>query len=157
LLDMSPRTYGGEHLAETQVEATFYEALEGWDAAVERHVLAPPDAGFSDRLASLAASGHIQAERCRLAHAKGFKWEPAMGTPVAPWELQPESGRRGPTELWRIFDAACAEFARAGRGTDLLVMGAAFDRLADAAGDLATAIARADRESGLLPRHTRST
>jgi hypothetical protein len=151
---MSPRTYSFEHLAETQVEATFYEALEGWDAAVERHVLAPPDAGFSDRLASLAASGHIQAERCRVAHAKGFKWEAAMGTPVAPWELQPESGRRGPTELWRIFDAACAEFARAGRGTDLLVMGAAFDRLADAAGELAAAIARADRESGLLPRHT---
>ncbi len=157
MVAVCPRTYGDEHLAETQVEATFYEALKGWDAAVEKHVLAPPDAGFSDRLASLAASGHIQAERCRLAHRDGFKWTPHTGPPVAPWELQPESGRRGPTELWRIFDAACAEFARAGRGTDLLVMGQAFDRLADAAGELATAIAQADRASGLLPRSSPRT
>jgi hypothetical protein len=131
---MCARTYGDEQSAETKVETTFYEALEGWDAAVDRHKMAPPDAGFSDRLAGLAAAGHIQADRCRLAHRDGFKWEPATGTPIAPWELQPESGRRGPAELWRIFDAACAEFARAGRGTDLLAMGASFDRLADAAG-----------------------
>jgi hypothetical protein len=63
---------------------------------------------------------------------------------------------RMPAEIVAIFDAACAEFARAGRETDLLVMGAAFDRLADAAGELAAAIARADRASGLLPPRTPS-
>jgi hypothetical protein len=40
-----------------------------WYSALRAHRLAPPDDGFADRLARLAAAAHERAEICRRAHA----------------------------------------------------------------------------------------
>ena len=136
---------------ESELERALRVSQEFWDEAVARHRLAPPDAGFSDRLDRLAAAARAQAQLCQIAHYDGYKWTPHTGTPEPPWELHPESGRRGPVELWRIFDQGVAEFARAGRGTDLLDVSRALAWIARAARDLSQAVARADRASGLLP------
>jgi hypothetical protein len=58
--------------------------------------------------------------------------------------------------LWRRFDAAVSELNRAATGTDLLAVAVAYDELAEAAGELAVAVEREDRASGLLPRARRS-
>lgn len=96
---------------ESELERALRVSQEFWDEAVARHRLAPPDAGFSDRLDRLAAAARAQAQLCQIAHYDGYKWTPHTGTPEPPWELHPESGRRGPVELWRIFDQGVAEFA----------------------------------------------
>lgn len=140
-----------DHGAESELERALRVAQEIWNEAVAGHRLAPPDAGFSDRLESLAVAARNQAQLCQLAHYEGFKWTPHTGLSDPPWELHPESGRRGPVELWRRFDNGVASFARAGRGSDLLEVATALGRIAGAAGDLSEAIGRSDRASGLLP------
>ena len=75
---------------------------------------------------------------------------------MPPYELQPGTGRRGPDELWRVFDAAVAELNRAATGTNLIEVATAYVELAAAAGELASAVEREDRASGLLPRARRS-
>ncbi len=137
--------------AEDELERALRDSEEFWDETVARHRLAPPDAGFSDRLDRLAAAARARAQLCQIAHYEGYNWTPHTGTPDPPWELHPDSGRRGPIELWRIFDQGVAEFARAGRGTDLLAVSRALAWIARAARDLSHAVARADRASGLLP------
>jgi len=51
-----------------------------------------------------------------------------------------------------VFDAAVAELNRAATGTDLIEVATAYDALAAAAGELASAVGREDRASGLLSR-----
>lgn len=118
--------------------------------------MAPPDAGFSHRLADLAAVARSQAEVCRKAAAAGYSWPPHTSAVEQPYELRPGTGRRGPKDLWQHFDAAVEELNRAAAGTDLIEVAGAHDLLADAAGQLATAVEHEDRSSGLLPhRDTR--
>jgi hypothetical protein len=115
--------------------------------------LAPPDAGFSARLAALSAASAAEAAACRQAESAGFEWPPhRSASDKPPWELQPGSGRRGPAELWRAFDGAVAELGRAAIGTDLLEVAGAYETLAEAAGELALAVEREDRAAGALPR-----
>jgi hypothetical protein len=92
-----------------------------------------------------------------VADAAGFDWPPHRASSSAPpYELQPGSGRRGPDDLWRRFDGAVSEINRAATGTDLLAVAIAYDELAGAAGELAVAVEREDRASGLPPRARRS-
>ena len=136
-----------------QVQAAFRAAQDGWRAALDAHRLAPPDAGFSARLSGLAEAAAVEARACREADAAGFEWPPhrAAGS-KPPYELQPGSGRRGPEELWRRFDAAVAELNRAVTAPDILEVAVAYDGLAHAATDLAETVEREDRASGLLPK-----
>ncbi len=136
-----------------RVQAAFREAQDGWRAALDAHRMAPPDAGFGARLARLAEAAAVEARACREADAAGFEWPPhrAAGS-RPPYELQPGSGRRGPEELWRRFDAAVAELNRAVTAPDILEVAVAYDGLAQAATDLAEAVEREDRASGLLPK-----
>jgi hypothetical protein len=122
-----------------------------WKAALEGHRLAPPDAGFSARLAALAQACALQASVLREAQKANFGWPPHGGTTKPPWELLPESGRRGPAELWRAFDVAEANLNRASRGTSLLDVADAFEQFSTMAAALAQALEREDRASGLLP------
>ena len=139
--------------AEEQAQAAFRDAQEAWRGALEAHRLAPPDAGFSARLAGLADAARAEAEACRAADLAGFEWPPHRASSSAPpWELQPSSGRRGPEDLWRRFDGAVSELNRAATGTDLVAVAVAYDELAEAAGELAVAVEAEDRASGLLPR-----
>jgi len=136
-----------------RVQFAFREAQQGWKNALEAHRMAPPDVGFSSRLAGLAEAARAEARVCRDAEAAGFEWPPhrAAGS-GPPYELRPGTGRRGPGELWQAFDGAVAELNRASTGSDLLAVAEAYDDLADAAARLAEAIERDDRENGLLPK-----
>ncbi len=138
---------------EERAQAAFRAAQEQWRGALESHRLAPPDAGFSGRLRALAAAAAGEAVACKDAEAAGFEWPPHRASASKPpHELRPGSGRRGPDELWRAFDGAVAELNRAATGTELLEVAAAYEALAGVAGDLAAAVEREDRESGLLPQ-----
>jgi hypothetical protein len=138
---------------EDRAQAAFRDAQQGWREALESHRVAPPDAGFGARLAGLASAAELEAAACREADAAGFEWPPHRASAnKPPYELQPGTGRRGPEVLWRVFDAAVAELNRAATGTDLIEVATAYEALAAAAGDLASAVEGEDRASGLLPR-----
>ncbi len=132
-------------------EQAFGEAREAWRAALRDHVLAPPDAGFSARLAALAEAAAGRAAACEAAHKDGFEWPATRGGAKPPYELQPGSGRRGPQELWDRFDEAVAELDRVSEGRSMRAVGRAYAELAEIAAELAKTIERADRASGLLP------
>jgi hypothetical protein len=138
---------------EQHAQAAFRAAQAQWREALEAHRLAPPDAGFSARLAALSEGASAEAEACREAEAAGFGWPPHRATASAPpHELRPDSGRRGPEELWRRFDAAAADLSRVAAGTDILAVADAYAELGEAADELAQVIERQDRDSGLLSR-----
>jgi hypothetical protein len=138
---------------EDRAQAAFRAAQERWHDALEAHRLAPPDAGFSARLAALAAAARDDAGACRAAEAAHFAWPPhRASSSKPPYELQPESGRRGPHDLWTRFDGAVAELNRAATDTDLLAVADAYEQLAGAAAELAQAVEQIDRKSGLLSR-----
>lgn len=136
-----------------QVLDKFKRGLDGWRRALEAHRLAPPDSGFSARLTGLAAAASQQAKACRQADKAGYDWTPTRAAESKPpYELQPGSGRRGPQELWRRFDAAVADLSRIATGRDMPAVADAYDELSEAASELAQAIEREDRANGLLPR-----
>ena len=116
---------------EERAQAAFRVAQARWREALDAHRLAPPDAGFRARLAELSVAAHAESEACRD-------------------ELRQGSGRRGPEELWRRFDAAAADLSRAATGSDILAVADAYAELSEAAGALAEAVEREDRVSGPL-------
>lgn len=133
-------------------QRAFDEARHVWRHALRRHVLAPPDAGFSARLASLAAAAAQRAAACESAYEDGFQWPPARGGAKPPYELQAGSGRRGPETLWDRFDEAVAELDRVSEGRSLRAVGHAYAELAEVTSQLAKAVEDLDRAAGLLPR-----
>ena len=142
---------------EKQALEAFRGAQVRWHEALEAHRLAPPDAGFSARLAALSAAARTEAEACRHAEAAGFDWPPhRAASSQPPYELRPDSARRGPDELWRHFDATAADLSRAAAGADILAVADAYAELGAAAGELAQAVHGDDETSGLLrPRRAR--
>lgn len=132
-------------------QQAFQEAREAWRAALRGHVLAPPDAEFSTRLATLAAAAAERAAASEAAHKDGFEWPATRGGAKPPYELQPGTGRRGPEKLWERFDEAVAELDRVSEGRSMRAVGHAYAELADIAAQLAKAVEREDRTSGLLP------
>jgi hypothetical protein len=136
-----------------QAQRAFATAQHSWGQALEAHRLAPPDAGFSARLGALAAAASQEAGACRAAEDAGFAWPPHRAADTGPpYELRPESGRRGPAELWHRFDEAVAALNRAASGSDLLAVAGAYEQVADVAAELAAAVERDDWSSGLLVR-----
>ena len=118
------------------------EAQSAWAGAMRSHELAPPDAGFRDRLRALSKA----ADAMRATHARaleaGLAWRPVEGSERArpPYELRPGTGRRGPAELWTRFDAAVERLNQAGAGDSLADLVAAYAGLAEAAEALADAL-----------------
>jgi hypothetical protein len=133
-------------------EQVFQDARRAWREALRDHVLAPPDAGFSARLATLAAAASQRAAACEAAYKDGFDWPAAGGGAKPPYELQPGSGRRGPEKLWARFDEAVAELDRVSEGRSMRAVARAYAELAEVASQLAKAVDREDRANGLLPR-----
>jgi hypothetical protein len=121
-------------------------AQHAWAAAMRTHELAPPDAGFRDRLRALADA----ASSMRDAHARaldaGLAWRPVKDSERArpPYELRPGTGRRGPDELWARFDDAVAKLNDAGAGASLAEVVAGYAAVSDAARALADALKAAD-------------
>ncbi len=138
---------------EEQVLSDFRDALDGWRMALETHRMAPPDHGFSARLAGLAQAAGDEARACRAADAAGFDWLPHRAAdPRPPYELQPGTGRRGPEGLWRRFDEAVRQLNTAATGQNMLDVARAYDELAAAAAELAEAVEREDSASARRPR-----
>src|SRR5512133_4099382 len=106
------------------------------------HELAPPDAGFRDRLRALAEAADAMRETHAQALEAGLAWRPVEGSERArpPYELRPGTGRRGPEELWTRFDAAVGQLNRAGAGDSLAALVAAYAAVAEAASALADAL-----------------
>jgi hypothetical protein len=125
------------------------DASAGWAQAMRTHKLAPPDAGFANRLRGLAEAAAREQLAWENAHAAGLLWRPVPGAETAqpPHELLPGTGRRGPEDLWLRFDAAVADLNQAITGSSAADVAQAFGALADAASDLADAIARDDADS----------
>ena len=116
-----------------------------WRAALRQHRLAPPDAGFSRRLKELADACESQQISCDYAAQEGLGWEPMPhARRHAPPELRPDSGRRGPTELWAKFDTAWQDLTTALEGISLPAIARAFGELATISRQLSTTIAQQD-------------
>ncbi len=121
-------------------------AQSAWAGAMRSHELAPPDAGFRDRLRALSEA----ADAMRATHARaleaGLAWRPVEGSERArpPYELRPGTGRRGPEEVWARFDAAVERLNQAGAGDSLSDLVAAYAAVAEAAGALADALGDPD-------------
>ncbi len=119
---------------------------QAWAQANREHRLAPPDAGFSHRLANFARAATQLRDGFQAAADAGLGWKPQAGVSNAlpPYELRPESGRRGPAELWQAFDAAIDARRKALEGTDARAIAEAFAQLAAAGRQLAVAVAEID-------------
>ena len=140
-----------------QAQTAFALAQEHWRAAIDAHRTAPPDAGFSTRLATLAQAALEEAQVCLAADEAGLEWPPHRGAnSEPPYELRPGSGRRGPDGLWRRFDVAVGELNRAATGRDLQAVARAYEELAEVTSELATSVEGEDRKSGLLPAPARA-
>jgi hypothetical protein len=127
--------------SDEHVLGEFRSALDGWRQALEAHRLAPPDENFGARLSALAKAAGAQAQACRDADTAGFDWTPHRAADSRPpYELQPGTGRRGPTELWRRFDAAAASLSAVATGRDILAVADAYDELALSAQALAETV-----------------
>jgi hypothetical protein len=117
-----------------------------WAEAIRSHKLAPPDDGFASRLERLSEAATAEQIAWQQAHAAGMRWNAVAGAAGSepPYELRSGTGRRGPEDLWVSFDAAVSEMNRAISGTDALAVASAFGGVAEAAAELAHAIAAED-------------
>jgi hypothetical protein len=138
-----------------QILRAVRHASDGWASAMRAHKLAPPDAGFSQRLRSLAEAAAAEQVAWEHAHAAGLLWRPVPGAEHAapPYELRPGTGRRGPSELWQRFDHAVAGLNAVITGSDAARVADAFGEMAEIAGVLADAVA--DEDGVTSPVRTR--
>jgi hypothetical protein len=136
-------------LSDSQILGEYERGMHAWATAIDAHKMAPPDKGFASRLASLAHGASEAARVCREAGEAGFEWPSARKADSAPpYELRPDTGRRGPEALWRLFDRAVAHLRMMATGTDMLDVANAYEEMAAIAGELARAVEAEDRESG---------
>ena len=122
-------------------------ASVGWADAMRAHKLAPPDDGFAARLEKLSQAAAAEQLAWQQAHEAGMQWRPVAGAASAepPYELRAGTGRRGPEDLWVLFDRAVTELNRAISGSDALQVSTAFGAVAAAAADLARAVGDEDQ------------
>lgn len=135
---------------QAQIMRAVRRASDGWAEAMRAHKLAPPDAGFAQRLRNLAEAATTEQTAWEHAHAAGLLWRPIPGAQSAapPYELRPGTGRRGPAPLWDRFDAAVAALNVAITGSDAAAVADAFGELSAAATALADAVGGEDAASG---------
>lgn len=135
------------------------QAGNEWGQAMRAHVLAPPDAGFAQRLRNLAEAAVREKTAWEQAHSAGLTWRPIPGAERAepPYELRPSSGRRGPAQLWARFDAAVSALNVAISGSDADAVAEAFGEMSRAAHALADAVAAEDEAAGAGRARSRAT
>jgi len=121
------------------------------------HKLAPPDAGFAQRLRVLSEAAADEQVAWEHADAAGLLWRPVPGAENAepPYELRPGTGRRGPAELWSRFDAAVKMLNTAITGSDAATVADAFGEMATAARSLAEAVAGEDAAASAAAARTK--
>jgi hypothetical protein len=138
----SDRRSTGGAVAKDEAWLTAQSAREAWAGALRTHELAPPDAGFRDRLRSLADAAAAMRDAHARALESGLAWRPIKGSEHArpPYELRPGTGRRGPDELWRRFDEAVAQLNEAGARDDLADVIAGYAAVSESARALTDAL-----------------
>ena len=62
-----------------QIMRAVRHASDGWAEAMRAHKLAPPDAGFSQRLRNLAEAAGNEQDAWEHAHGAGLLWRPVPG------------------------------------------------------------------------------
>lgn len=134
-----------EHERERVVRLVRHASVS-WAEAMRAHKLAPPDDGFAERLEKLSEAAAAEQLAWQQAHEAGMQWRPVAGAESAepPYELRAGTGRRGPQDLWLLFDNAVMEMNRVIGGSDALQVATAFGAVAEAAAKLARAIADED-------------
>jgi hypothetical protein len=138
---------------DAQILSDFKEGMASWASAVQAHKQAPPDKAFADRLAALGQGASEAARVCLAADAAGFAWPPARkADSEPPYELRPDTGRRGPEHLWQRFDQAITRLSTMAAGQDMLEVARAYEELAAIADELAKAVRAEDRAIGRRPR-----
>ena len=137
-----PRRSTGRSVAKDEAWRTARSAQEAWAGAMRTHELAPPDAGFRDRLRSLADAAAAMRDAHARALEAGLAWRPIKGSAHArpPYELRRGTGRRGPDELWTRFDEAVAQLNAAGARDSLGDIVAGYAAVSEAARALADAL-----------------
>jgi len=92
----------------SDAEGTFQDARRIWREALRDHVLAPPDGGFSARLAALASAASQRAAACEAAYltAPDGTVYPTSTEQAEKW-LQAASARRTITPSSGAIGAAC--------------------------------------------------
>jgi hypothetical protein len=131
-----------------RILSEFKEGIASWVSAVDAHRLAPPDQNFAARLAKLGKGASEAARVCHDADAAGFQWPPARkADSEPPYELRPDTGRRGPRDLWQRFDQAIARLGSVAAGEDMLQVARGYEELAAIATELAQAVKTEDRAS----------
>jgi len=128
-----------------QIQQEFAAAQERWREAINAHRVAPPDAGFSGRLADLGEAAREEAVICRKADTAGFEWPPHTSAAKQPYELQTRQRPARPQALWALFDARGPAHRAGGYRSDRGRR--AHELLADAAAQLADEVERQDRAS----------
>ena len=128
-----------------QILRAVRHASDDWAEAMRAHKLAPPDAGFAQRLRNLADAAGNEQVAWEHAHAAGLLWRPVPGAENAapPYELRPGTGRRGPAPLWERFDGAVRTLNHAITGSSSAAVADAFGEFAEAAAALADALGSA--------------
>jgi hypothetical protein len=126
-----------------------------WSSALRQHRLAPPDADFSRRLRDFADACEQQQAAYAYAAQAGLGWDPLPPAAARrpPHELTPESGRRGPEELWEQFDETIDRLNVALQGVSLQAIARVFGELSDIARQLSVAVAE---EHTTTPRQRRA-
>src|SRR6202161_804678 len=114
-----------------QIMRAVRHASDGWAEAMRAHKLAPPDAGFAERLRNLAGAAADEEVAWEHAPAAGLLWRrgPGAETAAPPYELRPGTGRRGPAPMWERFDGAVATLNQAITGSSAAAVGDAFGGL----------------------------
>jgi hypothetical protein len=135
----SERRSAGGSVAKDEAWRRARSAQEAWAGAMRTHELAPPDAGFRDRLRSLANAAAAMRDAHARALEAGLAWRPIKDSEHArpPYELRPGTGRRGPDELWTRFDDAVARLNEAGAHDNLADVVAGYAAVSETARALA--------------------
>jgi hypothetical protein len=128
--------------AKDQAWESVRSAQKAWAGAMRRHELAPPDAGFRDRLRRLSEAAAAMRDAHARALQAGLAWRPIKGSEHArpPYELRQGTGRRGAGELWAEFDRAVAQLNDAGASDSLADVVAGYAAVSAAARALADAV-----------------
>ncbi len=114
-------------------------------SALRKHRLAPPDGGFSSRLAEFSDACESQQIATKYAAEEGLGWEPMpTANRQPPPELRADSGRRGPPEIWTRFDLAWEDLGTALEGPSLPAIARAFGELATISREISAAVAEED-------------
>jgi hypothetical protein len=125
-----------------------------WEAALQRHWMAPPDPGFADRLRELADATEQQAAAFQIADRAGLTWRPLPGARELkpPFELRPGTNRLLPEERWAPFDSAFERLGVALEGVSVTAIARAWGEISAAARALATDVAEREVQNARARR-----